>query len=234
MDILQQLIVTEKLLILNELIQLQNIEKHKIEEQEEEEVDFNKQKRLEKCRITARERRKKKKEELGKIYTVYDEIKNKNNKLKLELSTKGKDFQEQVYEEIKEAKKYGKKGCIFCERVYNEEKTLYEHLKINHSFEIRSSQNIFEENFSLDILSNPEKSLRIINCKLEELGKSYKVIKIKKNISKEEKIKQRLKRNAESAKLCRLRKKLNLQKIRLLIPYLEIENNIMNKNILNS
>lgn len=201
--------------------------------------------RLARNRQTARLRRERKKQEAEKLTLLRSQaIVEKNNLLSrieaLDVVSR------QKFEEFKCSEQKGGvvSGCLFCEKqfVINvctvaddvTESPLWRHYVNEHPHERKSNETHLGKDF-LELVNKPEKLLEhVISLSEENMGRSTPSLDTESNgsqrkLSNEEKRKRRLERNAESARLCRQRKKLYIQRIRLELPSLQREIRVMNE-----
>eukprot|EP00924_Labyrinthula_sp_SR-Ha-C_P003351 snap_masked-scaffold_15-processed-gene-6.21-mRNA-1 protein AED:1.00 eAED:1.00 QI:0/-1/0/0/-1/1/1/0/348 len=186
--------------------------------------------KLERNRNTARVRREKKKLEAEELTGVYNTLKTENAGLRCKITEKfGKDFEEELEKKIAK----GPKGCLWCNEVVSVGTTVKVHCEINHPNEFRS----FGRN---EIIEDNEKCLQYVEeleekeANLENMSCLAKISRREvQRLSQEEKRKRRLLKNAESARLCRQRKKFYIQKLRMKIPKASYENMVFRQALYN-
>lgn len=205
--------------------------------------------RLARNRHTARLRRERKKKEAENLTLLRSQAVLERNRLLMKIEELSQ-AEKAEFAKLKAQKESGKtiSGCLFCEKTFEisaglsdkdvVNSQIWRHYVNEHPHDTKSSQSHLGGDF-LNMTNSPQKLLEhVIKLSEENIGKSHQhsrdsSLESPRNMSLEERRRRRLERNAESARMCRQRKKLYIQRIRLELPSLKREISLMKEFLSN-
>mmetsp|Transcript_3278 Transcript_3278/g.3707 ORF Transcript_3278/g.3707 Transcript_3278/m.3707 type:complete len:425 (-) Transcript_3278:136-1410(-) len=158
--------------------------------------------RLARNRTTARLRRERKKHQAETLTKEVAELTFKLETLESHLDTLGAKAKKNILRAVDD---FGPPpvACIFCDMDFPDNETKNKHVETNHAAELKA-RNIAKQNAA----------------KEEQESRSQENEKVAGKLSYDSRRKRRLERNAQSARLCRQRKKLYIENLRMQLPQL--------------
>lgn len=186
--------------------------------------------RLARNRMTARLRRERKKQEAEVLTKLVAALRLRLKELQAALDKLPKEDLQKARTIIDS---FGAPplACLFCSRTFEERRLLDEHLRLNHTAEIKAREQFLVESKAFgsvdSIKDDPFDPMAPMSAaamrgdldpKDDDLGSDNEDGLPLSEMSHEERKRRRLKRNAASARLCRQRKKLYTENLRSQLP----------------